>query len=73
MEMNYLIYDGSFPGLLTAIYQAFKARIKIAGIILEEEYQAGLFSNKIIVETELDKSDKVYEAVKDKISPEITA
>lgn len=69
MEMNYLIYDGSFPGLLTAIYQAFKARIKIAGIILEEEYQAGLFSNKIIVETELDKSDKVYEAVKDKISP----
>lgn len=69
MEMNYLIYDGSFPGLLTAIYQAFKARIKIAGIILEEEYQTGLFSNKIIVETELDKSDKVYEAVKDKISP----
>lgn len=69
MEMNYLIYDGSFPGLLTAIYQAFRDRIKVAGIILEEEYQAGLFSNKIVVETDLAKSDKVYDAIREKISP----
>ena len=54
---------------MTAIYQAFRDRIKVAGIILEEEYQAGLFSNKIVVETDLAKSDKVYDAIREKISP----
>ncbi|MFP4015741.1 MAG: TIGR03915 family putative DNA repair protein [Halanaerobiales bacterium] len=66
--MNYYIYDGSFPGLLTAIYDAFYSNEKPDKISTVEFYQQGLFDNKIKIETDLNKSDRVYQAVKDKIS-----
>ncbi|MEJ6949620.1 TIGR03915 family putative DNA repair protein [Natronospora cellulosivora (SeqCode)] len=66
--MNYYLYDGSFPGMLTAVYQAFYARENLTNIIYCEDYQTGLFDKKINVETDLDKSDKVYKAIKEKIS-----
>lgn len=66
--MNYFIYDGSFPGLLTAIYEAFYSREKPDKILKVEEYQPGLFTNKILIKTDLTKSDRVYQAIKEKIS-----
>lgn len=66
--MNFYIYDGSFPGLLTAIYYGFYNTEKPDHILIEENYKQGLFSRKILIETDLDKSDRVYQAVKDKIS-----
>ncbi|NLM97553.1 MAG: DNA metabolism protein [Halanaerobiaceae bacterium] len=66
--MNYYIYDGSFPGLLTAIYHAFYNPEKPDHIIIEDSYKEGFFTRKFMIETELDKSDRVYQAVKDRIS-----
>ncbi|MFP4662581.1 MAG: TIGR03915 family putative DNA repair protein [Halanaerobiales bacterium] len=66
--MKYYIYDGSFPGLLTAIFDAFYSDEKPDKIITAEVYREGLFDNKVEIETELDKSDRVYQAIKDKIS-----
>lgn len=66
--MKFYLYDGSFPGLLTAIYQVFYSKEKIARIIFRKDYQIGLFDNKIEIETDLQKSDKVYHAIKEKIS-----
>ncbi len=66
--MNYYIYDGSFPGVLTAVYEAFYTKEKPDKIITNENYQYGLFDNKIKIETDLDKSDRVYQAIKEKIS-----
>jgi probable DNA metabolism protein len=66
--MNYYIYDGSFPGLLTAIYDAFYREEKPDKILTMNKFKATLFGEKIKIKTELDKSDKVYGAIKDKIS-----
>ncbi len=66
--MNYYIYDGSFPGMLTAVYEAFYTKDKPDKIITYQDYQHGLFENNIEIETDLDKSDRVYNAIKKKIS-----
>jgi len=66
--MNYYIYDGSFPGMLTAVYEAFYRKEKPEKIITYQKYQHGLFENNIEIETDIDKSDRVYNAIKKKIS-----
>ncbi|MFW5984866.1 MAG: TIGR03915 family putative DNA repair protein [Halanaerobiaceae bacterium] len=62
------LYDGSFPGLLTAIYEAFYRENKPERIVKENELQPGLFDRKVKIITDEEKSDKVYEAVEQKIS-----
>ena len=68
--MDYFIYDGSFQGLLTAIYEAFYSKNQVGGILREDEYQPAFFANKIPVEADLQKSDQLYLAIKNKISPQ---
>lgn len=67
-KVNYYIYDGSFPGLMTVIFEAFYSIQKPDDIIKDEDYQEGLFDKVITIETDLDKSDRVYKAIKEKIS-----
>lgn len=67
-NMIYYLYDGSFSGMLTAIYDAFYADDKPDKIIKEKDYQENLFAEKVNIETDKEKSDKVYQAIADKIS-----
>ena len=66
--MRYYIYDGSFSGLLTAIYQAFTGKERPAKIIGKEFYQENLFAEKIEIKTEAQAADRVAQAIKRKIS-----
>lgn len=66
--MNYYIYDGSFPGFLTVIYEVFYSKESPDQIVTGEDFQPNLFANKIKIETDLEKSDCVYESIKNKIS-----
>lgn len=64
------IYDGSFEGLLTSIYEAFYARIKPDDIKASEDYIENFLIEKIYIKTDMDKSQRVYEAIENKISHE---
>ena len=66
--MLYFIYDGSFQGFLTAIYEAFYSDNPPEQIVSEENFTTNLFSTTKKIETDEEKSDKVYAAIKDKIS-----
>ncbi len=66
--MRYYIYDGSFSGLLTAIYQAFTRKERPAKIIGKEFYRENLFAEKIEIKTEAQAADRVTQAIKRKIS-----
>lgn len=65
--MNY-IYDGTFEGLLTAIYEAYYRRQEPSGILKSENLQQSLFDECIYIETDIEKSQKVYESIRKKIS-----
>lgn len=66
--MIYLLYDGTFAGLLTAIYEAFYSPHPPERIMPRERYQKNLFSQKQLIITDEIKSDKVYQAIQKKIS-----
>ena len=68
LKLIYFIYDGSFEGFLTTIYEAYYREENPDKIIKTEDYEPDLFSQKINIETEEEKADKVYEAIEDKIS-----
>lgn len=62
------IYDGSFDGLLTAVYEAYYRKETPERIMSEQSYQENLLSTKLYVETDTVKANKVYQAIKNKIS-----
>lgn len=64
------IYDGSFDGLLTSIYEAFYSDIKPNEIVIKEDFIQSFIVEKKEIETNVDKATKVYKAIEKKISPE---
>jgi probable DNA metabolism protein len=69
MMINYL-YDGSFEGLLTSIYEAFYAEIKPTNIVFEGEFSENFLVDKKYIKTDEKKAKKVYDAIEKKISPQ---
>jgi len=65
--MKDYIYDGTFEGLLCCIYAAYYDE-PAASISKSGEGQISLLSLQTIVETDIEKSDKVYDAIRKKIS-----
>ncbi|MGE5474426.1 MAG: TIGR03915 family putative DNA repair protein [Ignavibacteriales bacterium] len=62
------IYDGSFEGLLTAIYEAYYTNEKPDFILLKANYQENLLAKKIVIQADCSKADKVYASIANKIS-----
>lgn len=68
--MIVFLYDGSFEGLLTAIYDAFYSKSKPEEIIRRSFYEPNLISEPIYIKTSTEKYEKVYNAIQNKISYE---
>jgi probable DNA metabolism protein len=66
--LNY-IFDGSFEGLLTAIYEAYYRHEDPQRILATENPQIDFFEQNYKVITNSAKAKKVYNAIKEKISP----
>ncbi len=64
------IYDGSFDGLLTSIYEAYYRKEKIDDIVPEDSVEENFLVEKIYMETDREKAEKVYVAIENKISKE---
>lgn len=62
------IYDGSFDGLLTAIYEAYYRRQIPEEILSEDSLQQNFLVKKIHIETDEEKAKKVYTSIETKIS-----
>lgn len=62
------IYDGSFDGLLTAIYEAYYRKEIPDEILSEDSPQQSFLVEKVRIETDEEKSRKVYASMEEKIS-----
>ncbi|ATW25185.1 hypothetical protein DCMF_10750 [Candidatus Formimonas warabiya] len=65
--MVIFIFDGTFEGMLTAIYQAYYFK-KPDRILFRPDLQERLFEEKYFFRTDAAKSDQVYAAIEKKIS-----
>ncbi|OZV11218.1 hypothetical protein CIW83_16065 [Tissierella sp. P1] len=68
--MLHYIYDGSFDGLLTSIYEAYYRREDIEDIVPKDSMEENFLVQKVFISTDGEKSRKVYEAIENKISEE---
>lgn len=68
--MLYYIYDGSFEGLLTAIYEAYYRRQHPDAILSIENLQENLFIEYVQISTDPKKANRVFNSIKSKISSE---
>jgi len=66
--MTVYVYDGSFEGLLTAVYEAFYRREKPDKIIQRNNLQMDLTAQYIYIDTDKEKSERVYNSIREKIS-----
>lgn len=55
-----ILYDGTFNGFLTLIFQAFDKKWTIMDIQKQGEQSTGLFANTIHIKTEVDLAKKVW-------------
>jgi probable DNA metabolism protein len=62
------IFDGSFEGLLTSIYEAYYRNDKPEEIVPEWQFVPTLLSEPVYIKTDTEKSTKVNAAIKSKIS-----
>ncbi len=65
--MLYFLYDNSFEGLLTCVFEAFN-RKQYPDKILKQEILLPLFSDSFTVVTDVEKSDRVLVGLNKKIS-----
>ena len=64
------VYDGSFEGILTAVFEAFSRKEEPGAILPEYNLQQDLLASYVFIKTDPVKSDRVYKSVKRKISPD---
>jgi probable DNA metabolism protein len=63
------VYDGTFEGLLTSIYEAYYRHEEPEVIAASSNFQLSLVSEYSYIETDETKSQKVYSSISKKISP----
>jgi hypothetical protein len=68
--LNY-IYDGSFEGLLSCIYEAYYRHENPDRIIPGEMPQLDMLDKNIHISTDEDKATKVYDSILNKISDHV--
>lgn len=64
------IYDRTFDGLLTCIYEAYYRHENPDDIVPEDRLEDNFLLQRYIIRTDLEKAEKVYKSIEEKISPE---
>lgn len=64
------VTDGSFEGILTAVFEAYEKKEEPEAIVSKNEYQVSLFSEIREVKTQTEKSDRVYRTIVSKMGEE---
>ncbi len=61
-----IVYDGSFDGLMTAFFYAYAHKVNNPVFETLKNYQPSLFADDLKLETNLDKADRIIQALKQK-------
>lgn len=71
--MTQFIYDGTYAGLFSAIFEVYERRSEDAWIVKQKDFQGSIFSDNIDVYTDLTKAERVLKGIRKKVSPECSA
>lgn len=68
--INY-VYDGSFPGLLTAFYESYARREKPNTFVCGDNLQESFMDTNLIVINDIRKADRMAELIRTRISKDV--
>lgn len=68
--MIYYVYDGTFDGLLTSIYEVYYRNENPDDIVPQDRLEENFLIEKIYISTDKEKASKVYRSIEEKISLE---
>lgn len=71
--MTQFIYDGSYTGLFTAVFEVYERKCKDASVIKQQNLEALVFDENMEVYTDRAKAERVLKALRKKVSPECYA
>ena len=67
--MNIVMYDGSFEGLMTAVFEVYEYKITAPNIVNGKGQTVVLFGAVHNVQTNQNKTARVFKSLKDKLTP----
>jgi hypothetical protein len=65
--MAFIVYDGSFEGFLTVIFECYARKIIPVDICCEQVFRENLFIGKIDIPRDQQKADRVWKALEVKL------
>ncbi len=65
---THLLYDGSFDGFLTSIFECYDRKLIDFAIVRRDRYQPGITTSSLNIETDILKSQRVWSGLKRKLS-----
>ena len=69
---NLLLYDGSYEGLLSAVFECYRLKIQPTGLLPEGEFTGELFEQPLVVATDPVLAERVRQGVERRTSAEAT-
>ena len=66
-----LVYDGTFEGFLTVVFECYSRKLEPTNICPEKNLQELLFIGKEHIHTEISHSDRVWRGLQQKLSKEL--
>lgn len=66
--MTQLVYDGSFAGIMTAVFEVYERKLGTISIVKSEKNKIDIFSNRLEVFTDEQKALRVWNGLRKKIS-----
>ena len=67
--MTRLVYDGTFEGLLTAVYEIYERKLTQVKMERGESYTSAIFENLVKVMTDNIRAERVLSGLRQKLSP----
>lgn len=67
--MQLLLYDGTFTGFLTVIFECYAHKLEPLNICREDNFQDNLFVDRIKVESDETKATRVWQGLRKKLHP----
>ena len=71
-KMMTYVYDGTFDGFLTVVFEIYASKRKPVQIVRERMWQAGFFETPALIVTDVAKSERVWNGIVAKSNKKVT-
>lgn len=69
--MHILVYDGSFAGFFSAVFESYRLRLNVRDICIEAHYQADMFCERMDIETSEEYAKRIQRGIRQRAGDDI--